>query len=99
MIKKIIHIDMDAFYAAIEQRDFPQYKDKPVIVGGNPNSRGVVATCSYEARKYGKFCDFFITDFVRSFDLVLAYKDEVSLCGQSLGSVSISRMNAVFLAS
>ena len=51
MIKKIIHIDMDAFYAAIEQRDFPQYKDKPVIVGGNPNSRGVVATCSYEARK------------------------------------------------
>ena len=53
MIKKIIHIDMDAFYAAIEQRDFPQYKDKPVIVGGNPNSRGVVATCSYEARKYG----------------------------------------------
>ena len=44
---------MDAFYASIEQRDFPEYRNKPVIVGGNPNSRGVVSTCSYEARKYG----------------------------------------------
>ena len=51
--RKIIHIDMDAFYAAVEQRDFPQYRNKPVIVGGNPFSRGVVATCSYEARPYG----------------------------------------------
>ncbi|TAN70445.1 MAG: DNA polymerase IV [Methylobacter sp.] len=52
-IRKIIHIDMDAFFAAIEQRDFPQYRNKPLIVGGAPNSRGVVATCSYEARQYG----------------------------------------------
>ncbi|MDO8844019.1 DNA polymerase IV [Methylicorpusculum sp.] len=52
-IKKIIHIDMDAFFAAIEQRDFPEYRDKPLIVGGNPCSRGVVATCNYEARQYG----------------------------------------------
>lgn len=51
--RKIIHIDMDAFFAAVEQRDFPKYQNKPVIVGGQPNSRGVVATCSYEARQYG----------------------------------------------
>ncbi|MEY4209671.1 MAG: hypothetical protein RLZ92_49 [Pseudomonadota bacterium] len=51
--RKIIHIDMDAFYAAIEQRDNPQYRNKAIIVGGYPNSRGVVATCSYEARQFG----------------------------------------------
>ncbi len=51
--KKIIHIDMDAFFAAVEQRDFPEYRNKPLIVGGSPQSRGVVATCSYEARKFG----------------------------------------------
>lgn len=51
--RKIIHIDMDAFYAAVEQRDNPHYRNKPVIVGGKPESRGVVATCSYEARAYG----------------------------------------------
>jgi DNA polymerase-4 len=52
-MRKIIHIDMDAFYAAIEQRDNPNLKGKPVIVGGDPSERGVVATCSYEARKFG----------------------------------------------
>ncbi len=52
-VRKIIHIDMDAFFAAVEQRDFPEYRNKPLVVGGNPFSRGVVATCSYEARLYG----------------------------------------------
>lgn len=44
---------MDAFFAAVEQRDFPELKGQPVVVGGQPDSRGVVATCSYEARKFG----------------------------------------------
>jgi DNA polymerase-4 len=81
-VRKIIHVDMDAFYAAIEQRDNSSLKGKPIVVGGSPDGRGVVATASYEARRFGihsamssrraaQLCDHLI--FVRPrFDV---YKD------------------------
>lgn len=49
----ILLCDLDAFFASVEQRDHPEYRGKPVIVGGSPEARGVVSACSYEARKFG----------------------------------------------
>jgi DNA polymerase IV len=53
LVRKIIHIDCDCFYAAIEMRDDPRLRGRPLAVGGDPGKRGVIATCNYEARVYG----------------------------------------------
>ncbi|OEF26291.1 DNA polymerase IV [Vibrio rumoiensis] len=51
--RKIIHVDMDCFFAAVEMRDFPEYKDVALAVGGSEKQRGVISTCNYRAREFG----------------------------------------------
>ena len=53
MNRKIIHCDCDCFYAAVEMREMPSYRNRPIAIGGAANSRGVIATCNYPARKFG----------------------------------------------
>lgn len=53
ILRKIIHIDMDCYYAAVEMRDNPEYRNVPLAIGGSSDRRGVISTCNYQARKFG----------------------------------------------
>ena len=65
MTRRILHIDMDAFYASVEQRDNAALRGRPLAVGGQPDRRGVVAAASYEARVFGVYSAISMAKAVR----------------------------------
>ena len=73
-----IHVDMDAFYASVEMRDNPSIRKKPVIIGSLPHERGVVATCNYEARKYGVHSAMNIKEAYKCYGDTILNLDEIN---------------------
>ncbi len=91
-VRRIIHVDMDAFYASVEQRDDPSLRGKPLVVGGQPDKRGVVAAASYEARAFGVHSAMSMAKAVRLCpSLVIVRPDMARYKGASTAVFSIFR--------